>query len=141
MNLFGNVSATAIADTDVSTAHIEEVIKIDTTAFQEKNTEDIVREYFKDIPVMIDIAFCESRFRQHNKEGEIFRGAVNPDDVGVMQVNTFYHLKTAESLGMDLFSLEGNLAYAKRLFEKEGTKPWKSSSKCWIPRSNLIAKK
>jgi hypothetical protein len=32
---------------------------------------------------------------------------------------------------MDIYSLEGNMAYAKFLYENEGTKPWRSSSKCW----------
>ncbi len=93
--------------------------------------EDYVREYFKDTPIMADIARCESRFRQLDAKGEIFRGEVNPADVGVMQINEYYHLKTAEKMGIDIYTVGGNLAYAKYLYEKEGTQPWISSSPCW----------
>lgn len=90
-----------------------------------------VREYFTDTPIMADIAWCESRFRHLTPEGEIFRGKVNNNDIGVMQINTAYHAKAAEELGIDLYSLQGNLAYAKYLHEKEGTRPWNSSRPCW----------
>lgn len=99
-----------------------------------KNPETLgayVREYFKDDPVLADIAWCESRFRHLTPEGEIFRGKVNNSDIGVMQVNTYYHEEKAEALGLDLYSLSGNLAYAQYLFDREGTKPWNSSRPCW----------
>ncbi|MEI8337844.1 MAG: hypothetical protein WCF92_01705 [bacterium] len=100
-----------------------------------------MNEYFKDIPVMQDIAYCESRDRQFNPDGTVFRGKVNSDDVGVMQINTYYHADKSETLDMDIFTTEGNLKYARRLFEREGTTPWLSSSKCWKPRSNHVAMK
>lgn len=91
-----------------------------------------VREYFADTPVLAEIAWCESRMRHFGEDGGIFRGVVNPNDVGVMQINTTYHDGKAEELGLDLYTLSGNLAYAKHLFEKEGTRPWKASKPCWI---------
>lgn len=90
-----------------------------------------VRDYFKDDPIMADIAWCESRMRHLDKDGEIFRGKVNNNDIGVMQINTYYHLEDSKKLGYDIYSLNGNLAYAKYLREKQGTKPWLSSSPCW----------
>lgn len=90
-----------------------------------------VRQYFADEPILADIAWCESRMRQVAEDGDIFRGIVNPDDIGVMQINTRFHGKKAEALGIDLYTLSGNLEYAKYLFEKEGTKPWSSSQACW----------
>lgn len=90
-----------------------------------------IREYYEDTPIMADIAWCESRFRHLGKDGEIFRGKVNEFDIGVMQINTMYHEETAQKLGIDLYSLEGNLAYADYLYEKQGTKPWNSSRPCW----------
>lgn len=94
-------------------------------------TREKVEEYFKDSPVLIDIAFCESRYRQHNQNGDLLRGTVNSADVGVMQINERYHAETAVRLGYDLYSLEGNMAYARYLYEKQGTKPWVHSSHCW----------
>lgn len=93
--------------------------------------EEYVRNYFSDIPVMIEIARCESRFRQYDKNGEVLRGEVNSLDRGVMQINEFYHGEDAAKLGFDILSIEGNTAYARYIFEKYGVRPWKSSSPCW----------
>jgi hypothetical protein len=93
--------------------------------------EEYVRNYFSDIPVMIEIAKCESRFRQHDENGGVLRGEENPLDRGVMQINEKYHNENSDKLGYDLLTLEGNTAYARALFEKYGVKPWLSSSKCW----------
>lgn len=90
----------------------------------------IIEEKFADAPIMSAIAWCESKFRQFDDDGTIHRG-VNPSDVGVLQINEYYHSKTAVRFGIDLHTLEGNVAYARYLFEKEGTRPWASSSHCW----------
>ena len=83
------------------------------------------------MPILADIAWCESRYRQFTPKGDILRGEVNSQDIGVMQINERYHLKTAQDLDLNLYSLEGNLAYAKYLYEKKGTAPWIHSKKCW----------
>lgn len=138
---FGGVASTTKASIEVPVAATKIDLKEDVKTSLATTTGDVVREYFKDTPVMADIAWCESRMRQFEKSGEIFRGKVNSDDVGVMQINTEYHQAEAEAVGDDLFTLDGNLDFAKRLFEKEGTKPWMSSSKCWVARSNTVALK
>lgn len=97
--------------------------------------EQYVRSYFADIPVMADIASCESHFQQYASDGSVHRGEVNHSDVGIMQVNEYYHSKTAEKLGLDLYTMEGNVAYARYLYEKEGTQPWISSKPCWGPKA------
>lgn len=97
--------------------------------------EEYVREYYIDEPILAEIARCESTFRQLNKKGETLRGKVNSADVGVMQINLRYHEVSADKLQYDLMTLEGNLAYAKHLYDKEGTKPWASSSPCWKKKS------
>ncbi len=93
-----------------------------------------VRQYFAHEPILAEIAWCESRMRHLDKDGEIFRGVVNKSDIGVMQINTYYHGEAAEELGLDLYSLNGNLAYAQYLYDKEGSKPWNSSKPCWGKR-------
>ena len=95
------------------------------------STEQYVKQYFKDIPIMIEIARCESTFRQLDSDGEIHRGKVNQSDVGVMQINEYYHLNTAEKKDIDIYTIEGNMAYARYLYEKQGTQPWNSSKACW----------
>jgi hypothetical protein len=98
---------------------------------QTAGVEQYVRAYFADVPIMVNIAYCESRFRQFDKNGDVFRGAVNNQDVGVMQINEHYHLDTAQEENYNLYSAEGNVAYARKLYEKFGTDPWNSSKPCW----------
>jgi hypothetical protein len=95
------------------------------------STEQYVRKYFSDIPIMIQVARCESTFRQLDDNGEVHRGRVDPEDVGVMQINEHYQLATAQKENYNIYTLEGNTAYARDLYEKEGTTPWASSKACW----------
>lgn len=95
------------------------------------DTETAVRSYFSDIPVMIQIARCESTFRHTLADGSILRGIVDSADTGVMQINKRYHAVTAKKLGFDLDDIYGNMAYARYLYEKQGTQPWSASSPCW----------
>jgi hypothetical protein len=107
-----------------------------------KNVEKFLNDYFADIPLMARIAKCESRNRHYDKNGEVLRGEKTPLDRGVMQVNLYYHAKTAEKMGLDLHSIDDNVAYARYLYEKQGAKPWMSSSVCWSKLSSPeIAKK
>lgn len=115
--------------------------QVEFTRFVESPTvEEYVRKHFENYPVMAEVAKCESRFRQFGENGDVIRGKVNSSDVGVMQINEYYHLKTADRLGINLYTLEGNVDYAEYLFEKEGTTPWLASSKCWGVE-NHIAKR
>lgn len=98
-----------------------------------KDVEKAVREYFADIPVMIQVARCESTFRHTTENGNVLRGTVDNRDVGVMQINTGYHALEAKKLGLDLLAFKDNMAYARHLYEAKGTQPWSSSSKCWNP--------
>ena len=102
-----------------------------------QTTEEYVRNYFIDIPVMADIAYCESRFRHVDSNGNLYRGEINYLDVGVMQINEYYHLTQAVKLGYDIYTLDGNLTYARWLYNEEGTVPWLSSSLCWEKESYI----
>jgi hypothetical protein len=107
-----------------------------------KNIEKFVNDYFADIPLMARIAKCESRFRHLNSNGNVLRGEKNTYDRGVMQINILYHAKDAEKLGLDVHDLDDNVAFARHLYEKQGAKPWMSSSACWAKFSQSeIAKR
>ncbi len=99
---------------------------------RKEEVTEYLKEYFADTPVLVEIAFCESTFRQVGLNGEALRGNVDSDDIGVMQINLRYHNKKAVELGLDLHTLDGNLEYAKYLYQKEGVRPWMSSAKCWM---------
>lgn len=109
----------------------ESKIEVESKKQKDISVEEYVRNYFSDIPIMIEIARCESQFRQYDKSGQVLRGEVNNLDRGVMQINQYYHDHTSDGLGYDILTLEGNTAYARVLYEKSGVKPWASSSKCW----------
>ncbi len=80
---------------------------------------------------MQKIAYCESRNRQFDKDGSILRGVVNSKDVGIFQINEKYHLSDSKDMGVNIYSIEGNMEYAKYLYENQGTAPWISSRPCW----------
>ena len=107
-----------------------------------KNIQKFINDYFVDIPILAEIAKCESQFRHLNSSGDVLKGRKDRRDTGVMQINIFYHAKTADRLGLDIHDLDDNVAYARYLYEKEGAKPWMSSSACWAKfRQSEIAKR
>ena len=116
-----------------ASARIEEQATSNILSANQKELEKKVKAYFKDDPILVDIARCESSFRQVDENGKILRGTINKGDVGIMQINEYYHADKAKELGLNLRTLEGNMAYAKYLYNKEGVQPWISSSKCWNP--------
>lgn len=96
-----------------------------------QSTEDVVRTYFASTPVMIEIARCESKFTQFGAGGGALHGGYQNAMVGVFQIYEDIHAQEAAGLGMDIYALDGNLAYAKYLYERQGTTPWLSSFPCW----------
>ena len=80
--------------------------------------------------VLLSIAFCESTYTQYDENDNILRGKVNSDDVGVFQVNEYYHLDTSKKMGYDIYTVEGNLNYAGYLYKKYGLQPWSASYPC-----------
>jgi hypothetical protein len=107
-----------------------------------KNVERFLEDYFADMPIMAKIAKCESRNRHFDSRGQVLRGEVTPLDRGVMQINLHYHQDAAVKMGLDVHDIDDNVAYARYLYEKQGAKPWMSSSACWSKfSSNEVAKK
>ena len=141
------VSAGFINTTDIdTTANQTNIISTSTeivstsTIKTKDNVASKVKVYFADAPIMQKIAYCESRNRQFDKDGSIFRGIVNPRDVGVFQVNERYHLADSKKMGIDIYTVDGNLEYARHLYESQGTQPWSSSRPCWGNYEKLAIK-
>jgi hypothetical protein len=133
-SLYGGPASVAIADSASTSSPSVLAPKEEKTEINIPNNKDIekkAREFFTNDPLLVDIARCESHFRQYDTKGGVLRGEVNKADVGLMQINELYHGARAKALGLDLKTPEGNMAYAKYLYESEGGQPWKSSSKCW----------
>jgi len=99
-----------------------------------QTVEEYVREYFADVPVMIEIAKCESEFRHFNKNGQVLKNGLGSSATGMFQIMASIHQPVAEKLGLDIYTMQGNAAYARYLYEKQGTKPWEAdlkSKNCW----------
>ena len=114
---YGQIKDTSVVETGVDSSILD--------------TELIVRSYFRDTPIMIQIARCESTFRHTLADGSVLQGYVDPDDTGVMQINKRYHEKSAIAMNLDLEDINDNMAYAMHLYEKQGTQPWSASAPCW----------
>lgn len=117
-----------VATTNESSVEVKAEAKTENKIL---STEAQVKAYFAETPILAEVAFCESRFRQFDENGQVLRGVENSQDVGVMQINEKYHLETAQKLGLNIYTLEGNMAYGKYLYDTQGTKPWNYSSGCW----------
>ncbi len=99
--------------------------------------EEVIKEYFSNTSHLIEmteIARCESGLRQFTDAGNVFRGA---GTVGVFQIHEVAHLSTALVLGLNLETVEGNVAYAKYLYDLEGLSPWRFSGDCWEKTAEL----
>jgi transaldolase len=134
----GQIANIASANTD-SKVVISETLT-DNEIFTTRDQavmEKYLRQVFADDPILVEVARCESNFRHYDKDGKVVKGRVDSADIGVMQINERYHAQTAEKLGLDIHTITGNVAYAKYLFEKEGTEPWSASQKCWSVGNSL----
>jgi len=130
MSSFYGGSATS-SDKIVPEPLINKVETKKVIALTKEEVENRAKVVFKEDPILLEIAMCESSFRQYGPDGLVLRGKVNSDDVGLMQINEKYHAQKALELGFDLKSPEGNIQYAKWLYDKEGSQPWIASSNCW----------
>lgn len=143
-SLYGTagVAVAHASTTDASAASSTSVTATTTEIAMDRGAvEDYLKVQFADTPILVAIAQCESNFRQFNPDGTVVRGVVDSHDVGVMQINETYWLGKSESLGDDIYTIAGNVAYAKYLYAKEGTDPWSSSEKCWSQSEPLAVGK
>lgn len=93
--------------------------------------ESLITETFGANSIMHHVARCESGKRQFQANGEVLRGRQNEKDVGIFQINEFYHLENSKKIGIDIYTPEGNVAYAKYLYDRNGTRDWNWSKECW----------
>ncbi len=72
--------------------------------------------------------------RQFKPNGNIVQG-VNTNgtsDIGMFQINLSEDkIREIGKLKLNVFSEEGNIAYAKVLFDRNGTSDWEASKSCW----------
>lgn len=149
----------------IPTPLIDEGIATSTEAAEEQETEELpenvictsdcplivvqrgpdeaaIREYFSDIPIMIEVARCESTWRQYEPDGsgDALRNRQGSSAKGAFQIMDSWHRADAFAMGYDTHTLEGNLGYARVLYEKQGLKPWEASRYCWGSANMAINK-
>jgi hypothetical protein len=90
-----------------------------------------VSVFFKDAPVMVEVARCESGLRQYDEMGKALRGGYGNMMIGLFQLHEQFHRAEAKARGQNIDTLVGNMAYARDLYRTEGTTPWNSSAHCW----------
>lgn len=119
-----SIASVALASTKTDTIVYVKPEVIVEEVKPETETEKIQRlitETFPDAPIMIEIARCESGFRNvPSKTG----------DFGVFQINQV-HLHRLAELGLDRTKIEDNIKYARMLYDEKGTQPWYMSKHCW----------
>jgi hypothetical protein len=132
-----HVSAIALANNDssaiASTTETSSSSNSNSSATSSdaRSLEALLRKEFVNEPILVDIARCESNYHQFDANGNVVHGRVDKADIGVMQINERYQGDSAKKLGFDLYTVEGNIAYAKHLYQEQGTKPWSASQPCW----------
>lgn len=90
--------------------------------------------------VLFKIALCESSLRQFEKDGKPLRGKVNPQDVGLFQINEKWNGAEAKKLGHDIYTTKGNIDMASHLYKRSGTRDWNWSKPCWSRSLDVILK-
>lgn len=133
LSLLSVATASVAPVTEAAYGHIVDngEVVVQESVSADASTEEIVRSYFRDIPIMIEIARCESTFRHTLQDGSVLQGRVDPDDTGVMQINKYFHEESATAMQLDLDDIYHNMAYARYLYETQGVQPWSASMPCW----------
>jgi len=113
---------------------VEETVILIGTEYKKKEYTNLQR-----------VADCESGIRnadgsavpfsarQYDDDGSVVHGnagTIVGEDIGAWQINTYFHLERARSLGIDIYSESGNERYAKILFHEAGGAPWSASRSC-----------
>lgn len=103
----------------------------DTGSISTSTTKSAIEYVFgKNAPLAERIALCESGDQQFNLDGSI-KGNENSSAIGVFQIIYSLHNEEALSLGDDITNFQGNIEYAKYLFDTQGVKVWDASFGCW----------
>lgn len=114
------------SEQDTETINKDEISRMHSTSDIRAMVED---EFGEDHP-MVDVARCESSFRQFTNDGNVLRNPES-DAIGIFQILEGLHEEPADKLGFDIFTAEGNITYARKLYDSFGLAPWSPSSLCW----------
>ena len=89
------------------------------------------------IPELIPICACESTGKatgtptHYDKNGNVLHGKINPQDIGMCQINEHYNGKQAESMGLNIYKEKDNIIFANYMYKTQGSQPGNWSRECW----------
>lgn len=89
------------------------------------------------LPGLIPICACEStgsatgKPTHWNKDGTVKHGKINPQDIGMCQINERWNGKTAEKMGLNIYKEQDSIIFANYLYTTRGSQPWNWSKPCW----------
>lgn len=118
------------------------VVQAQTTQIAD-STQIIIEEKKNDVtaldildPVLLPVCGCESvgnpnaTPQQFHQDGSVIRGIINPQDIGMCQINEHYWLEESLALGYDIYTAEGNARMANHILETQGIEAWRWSNGC-----------
>lgn len=101
----------------------------------QEHSEAFLRSYFWDIPEMVEVASCESTFR--NIQSELVDRDGKPEEsFGFFQIHgpTWHEVAMAHGLPHYQTDAMQNALMARHMYEIEGLHPWRHSKDCWGPK-------
>lgn len=131
--LLGVVLSTALVTNPVANMSDDEPPSIELPAAVAVAEAPTIADPFEGYPLLKKICECESGLTHYiNEEKQVvLRGRVNRYDIGICQINEQYHRESIARTGYNIYTPEGNIRFAKLLYNKQGSKPWVWSKGCW----------
>ena len=86
-------------------------------------------------PVLVQkIIGCESQWKATNVHPNVRAGTTTPwsYDIGLLQINDYYHETEWEAQGLDMKNPKDNLEFGLKMMQQQGTQPWNASKNCWL---------
>jgi len=106
---------------------VPEVVMIEVTYnWTEERIIEEINNVFPDAPIMVKVAKCESSLKP-----DAYNPTNNSHDKGLFQISGKYHGAKVKELGLDMYDVKDNLAFARILYDEQGLKPWIWSKSCW----------
>ena len=99
----------------------------------EQKITKLALEYHVNPAVVHAIISCESEY----KSSAIGKMAVIGQDIGIWQINSYFHEEAAKERGLNIYNSNDNLRYGMILLFEKGTQPWKASRTCWSKKLSV----
>lgn len=78
---------------------------------------------------------CESQMNGSAiNENKDENGITWSKDIGLFQINNYFHEKTMNDMGLNINNQWDNLEYGFILISKQGLSAWKASKSCWLKK-------